>query len=103
MLPTSPFPLSNKQPNEITVLQREFNGVKKYIVCVPKGMMCHGAYMWCYENLTANTWIQYRNYIDTIDHNGYKGITWATMSFEFEDSVIAVEFALRFNAKVDSN
>ena len=90
-------PLSNKQPNEITVTQREFNGVKKYTVSVPKGMMCHNGYMWCYENLTAHTWVQYRNYIDTIDVTGYKGITWATMSFEFEDSVIAVEFALRFS------
>jgi len=93
----SQFPLSNKVPNEITVLHSNFNGIKKYIVCVPKGMMCHNGYMWCYTNLTAHTWVQYRNYIDKLDITGYKGITWATMSFEFEDSVIAVEFALRFS------
>jgi hypothetical protein len=97
MLPTSPFPLSNKVPNEITVLHSNFNGVKKYIVCVPKGMMCHESYMWCYEHLPANTWIQYREYIDKLDVNGYNSITWDQMTFEFEHSAIAVEFALRFN------
>ena len=93
----SQFPLSNRQPNEITVTHSNFNGVKKSIVCVPRGLMCHGAYLWCYEHLPANTWIQYRNYIDKLDVNGYKGITWDHMSFEFEDSVVAVEFALRFS------
>ena len=97
MLLTSPFPLSNKVPNEISVLQRVINNVPKYIVSVPKGMMCEHGFRWCYENLPAHTWVQYREYIDKIDVNGYRGISWERMNFEFEDSLIAVEFALRFS------
>ena len=97
MLVTSPFPKSNKQPNEISVLLRVIDNKSKYIVSVPKGMMCEHGFRWCYENLPAHTWVQYREYIDKLDVNGYKGISWETMAFEFEDSKIAVEFALRFS------
>ena len=97
MLYSMPFPKSNKQPNEITVLQRVVNNKPKYIVSVPNGMSCEGGFRWCYENLPAHTWVQYRNYIDKLDINGYVGISWDTMNFEFEDSKIAVEFALRFS------
>jgi len=97
MLNTSQFPHSTKIPNEISVTQREFNGVKKYTVSVPKGMSCEYGFRWCFENLPANTWVQYRNYIDKLDVVGFKGISWETMTFEFEDSKIAVEFALRFS------
>ena len=97
MLLTTPFPKSNKIPNEITVLQRVINNTPKYIVSVPKGMSCEGGFRWCYDNLPAHTWVQYREYIERLDVNGYKGITWATMSFEFDNSTTAVEFALRFS------
>jgi hypothetical protein len=97
MLLTSPFPLSNKTPNEILVTHSVINGIPKYIVTVPRGMSCEHGFRWCYENLPAHTWIQYREYIEKLDVNGYKGISWATMKFEFEDSKIAVEFALRFS------
>ena len=91
------FPLSTKIPNEISVTQREFNGVKKYTVSVPRGMKCEHGFRWCYEHLPAHTWVQYRNYIEQLDVNNYRGITWETMRFEFEDSHRAVEFALRFS------
>ena len=97
MLVTTPFPKSNKTPNEITVLHRVINNQPKYIVSVPKGMKCEGGFRWCYEHLPAHTWVHYRNYIESLDVNGYPGITWATMSFEFDDSRRAVEFALRFS------
>lgn len=97
MLVTSPFPKSTKTPNEISVLLRVIDNTNKFIVSVPKGMMCEYGFRWCYENLPAHTWIQYREYIDTINVNGFKSISWETMNFEFEDSKIAVEFALRFS------
>jgi hypothetical protein len=91
------FPPSTRIPNEITVSHSVVNNQSKYTVSVPRGMKCESGFRWCYENLPAHTWVQYRNYIEQLDVNDYMGITWETMSFEFEDSKIAVEFALRFS------